>query len=405
MGDNSLVANLAHNNSLDGEPDASKPYAELWMGDHPSGMSSVSTDTTLKSFLTSHPEVLGAAVVRKYGLNLPFLFKVLSVRTALSIQAHPDMDLAQKLYTSFPDLYKDPNHKPEMAIAVTQFEALCGFRGLRELNTALEDVEELSSLLGHAVVDEVKNAMHSSDEGECKTALKKAYAALCRTPAEPVKEALQRLVQRLHNTRQRSIDEELIIRLNEQYPGDIGVFSVFFLNYIRLQPGQAIFLGANEPHAYLSGDCIECMACSDNVVRAGLTPKFRDVDTLLSMLTYKMGVPDILQGERTNDCCIRYSPPVEEFEVSRIQINAEQTWHRAADFGPSILLVLRGEGSVLPKFTNDAELQVQTSEPRAGLIRVLAPGNVFLVPAGVEIFLEGNDLEVFLAACNRSMFL
>jgi len=81
--------------------------------------------------------------------------------------------------------------------------------------------------------------------------------------------------------------ELLVLRLENQYPSDIGVIAAFFLNHVKLNPGEALFLGANEPHAYLSGECIECMATSDNVVRAGLTPKFIDVPTLCSMLTYK----------------------------------------------------------------------------------------------------------------------
>lgn len=81
--------------------------------------------------------------------------------------------------------------------------------------------------------------------------------------------------------------ENLVLSLEKQYPEDVGVLSAFFFNYIKLSPGEALYIGANEPHAYLSGECIECMATSDNVVRAGLTPKYRDVQTLCSMLTYK----------------------------------------------------------------------------------------------------------------------
>ena len=81
--------------------------------------------------------------------------------------------------------------------------------------------------------------------------------------------------------------EALVLQLEKQYPDDVGVIAAFFLNYVKLTPGEALHLGANEPHAYISGECIECMATSDNVIRAGLTPKFRDVQTLCAMLTYK----------------------------------------------------------------------------------------------------------------------
>lgn len=92
----------------------------------------------------------------------------------------------------------------------------------------------------------------------------------------------------LDQVRQLTEKELLVLQLEKQYPADVGVISAFFFNHVKLNPGEALYLGANEPHAYLSGECIECMATSDNVVRAGLTPKLRDVQTLCSMLTYKL---------------------------------------------------------------------------------------------------------------------
>lgn len=114
--------------------------------------------------------------------------------------------------------------------------------------------------------------------------------------------------------------KELVLRLSQQYPGDVGVFCVFFLNLLRLDPGDAVFLAANEPHAYLEGDIIECMACSDNVVRAGLTPKLRDVDTLVEMLTYNTSFPHLLQGEAIDAYTTTYTPPIEEFHLSSTQL-------------------------------------------------------------------------------------
>ena len=81
--------------------------------------------------------------------------------------------------------------------------------------------------------------------------------------------------------------EQLVVRLEAQYPSDVGVLASFLFNYVKLNPGEALYLGANELHAYLQGECIECMATSDNVVRAGLTSKNLDVEILCSMLTYK----------------------------------------------------------------------------------------------------------------------
>jgi len=50
---------------------------------------------------------------------------------------------------------------------------------------------------------------------------------------------------------------------------------IVMVTQIGLDAGEAIYLAANEPHAYVSGELVECMATSDNVIRAGLTPKFR----------------------------------------------------------------------------------------------------------------------------------
>lgn len=81
-------------------------------------------------------------------MELPFLSKVLSVETALSIQAHPDKKLAEILHETKPDLYKDANHKPEMAYALGNFVAMCGFRSAEEIASNLRECTYLRSLIG-----------------------------------------------------------------------------------------------------------------------------------------------------------------------------------------------------------------------------------------------------------------
>merc|ERR1712187_644487 len=87
---------------------------------------------------------------------------------------------------------------------------------------------------------------------------------------------------------------ELVLRLYNQFGEDIGIFSVFFLNYVRMQVGECLYMAQNVPHAYLSGDIVECMATSDNVVRGGLTPKDKDVEVLCEMLRYEGGPPNCI---------------------------------------------------------------------------------------------------------------
>lgn len=114
---------------------------------------------------------------------------------------------------------------------------------------------------------------------------------------------------------------------------------VYFLNYLKLKPSEAVFLAANEPHAYLSGgnysdnfsyinnlhfsDCIENMACSDNVVRAGLTPKLVDVETLCSMLNYKgeLASNKIFKPIIEDDFTKIFRPPVQDFAVAEIRVS------------------------------------------------------------------------------------
>lgn len=216
--------------------------------------------------------------------SVPFLLKVLSVRTALSIQAHPDKALAQELHAKRADLYKDDNHKPEMAIAITPFEALCSFQRVTSIVANCAACPELVELIGEDSVGALDQA--ATCEDDAKPALRQLYSRLMTAAPHVVAQKLTNLISRIHATVEmlRAPVDTLALRIHEQYPGDVGVFCVYLMNYICLKPGEALFMAANEPHAYLFGDCVECMACSDNVVRAGLTPKFKDTNTLCDMV-------------------------------------------------------------------------------------------------------------------------
>ena len=140
-------------------------------------------------------------------------------------------------------------------------------------------------------MQDFKSAVSSGDAAAVKGTLKSLYTLLMSTDESSVQQLTAALAERLAAKPDRSAADELALRLYAQYPGDVGLFSVYFLNQLTLQPGQAFFMGPNRPHAYIRGDCLEVMATSDNVVRAGLTPKYKDVDTLTTMLTYEMLSP------------------------------------------------------------------------------------------------------------------
>lgn len=406
-GEESQVARLfSLNSGVDFEVD--KPYAEIWMGTHESGPSFIlengNTDAkpvTLSSWISANPGVLGDKVLKEWGKNLPFLFKVLSVAKALSIQAHPDKELARALHRSHPNIYKDDNHKPEMALAITKFEALCGFVSIRELKDTLHSVPEIEELVGGVNRDQILHVNEQDGEENVKAVLRSIFTRLMSADEDEVSRVVSNMKNRLtkeKNVRQLNDKEQLVFQLDNQYPNDVGLISLFFLNYVKLNPGEALYLGANEPHAYLSGECIECMATSDNVVRAGFTNKLRDVPTLCSMLTYKQGFPEILQGIPLDPYIKRYSPPFNEFEVDCCILpqNAPTVVFPAIS-GPSLFLVTSGEGKI--QFEPSSKEYVKA-------------GTVLFVPAETELSITceqqgGNtkpvsDLKLYRAGVNSS---
>ncbi|MBN3307823.1 MPI isomerase, partial [Amia calva] len=334
-----------------------KPYAELWMGAHPKGDALIKdnriSQRTLGQWIADYPGCLGSKVKDTFQGQLPFLFKVLSVNLALSIQAHPNRELAVRLHAQFPEHYPDSNHKPEMAIALTPFEGLCGFRPVEEIVGFLKSVPEFHALVGNEAAEELQSSV--GDAGRVSETLKKCFTRMMNCEKKVFVDQLNMLVKRVSEEAAAGKDTsgsngDLLLRLHSQFPGDIGCFSIYFLNRIMLEPGEAMFLGANEPHAYLYGDCIECMACSDNTVRAGLTPKYIDVSTLCEMLNYSPApasskiFPSV--RDASDPCVFLYDPPVPDFTVMRIQIPGSVKQYTVAPIDcAGILLVVTGEAT------------------------------------------------------------
>ncbi|WKY15501.1 hypothetical protein Q1695_000744 [Nippostrongylus brasiliensis] len=334
-GNRSTVAALVRAGQHAKYVDDEKPYAEFWMGVHPNGPSKIAeTSEDLANRIKNHPELIGS----HEGGTLQYLFKVLSVEKALSVQSHPTKEEGKVLHAKDPKNYPDPNHKPEMAIALTEFELLCGFRPPREIYANLTNSPELLGLLGSS---EDLKAIVSDDANVAKEALKKVFTKIWSSSPETITKTVAALVERLKGLPEpQSKLNKLIIRLDNTYPGgDVGVFAPLLLNYFTLKPGQATFLGPNQPHAYLSGDCIECMACSDNTIRAGLTPKFKDIETLCANLTYEMSEPPIFSHKEVSHGVRLYAPPVSEFAVQALESGATKI---SAESASSIVIVVDG---------------------------------------------------------------
>ncbi|MBI3396586.1 MAG: mannose-6-phosphate isomerase, class I [Spirochaetia bacterium] len=343
-----------------GREPGSGPFAELWMGAHPSLPSQLQDGRALNAAVQSDPGHFLGSRLAGHTTSLPFLFKILDAKRPLSIQAHPDAALAKRLHERDPDHYPDPNHKPELAVALDAMSALIGFK-------SPADVERLLSRSPQAAAFfELPGAAKQND----RVWLKERYSSVMRAGDT----FIQALVQDMKLVVHPSIPEDrLFLQLAGLFgESDAGIFSAYFLNYVELKPGQALFLGPNEPHAYLSGRILECMAASDNVVRAGLTTKFRDNDTLLSMLHYRSGPPRILWPTADRTGRTRYAVPVPDFEVSRIDIRPDAP-AKLAEGRPLIILILQGKVQL-----------ALGGNPRKTTDHAFGAGSVIFLPGDLE---------------------
>jgi mannose-6-phosphate isomerase len=333
------------------------PQAELWMGAHPNAPSFLAregTRTALSEVIAQRPEQeLGAPVLRAFGPRLPFLLKVLAAAEPLSLQAHPTLEQAKVGFdreealgisrTAAERTYKDPFHKPELLCALTPFDALSGFR-------ALGETLRLFEMLAVRELDEVLSALRTDPSPE---RLAVAFRALMTMPADLSARAVDATVQACRRDHALFARErKLALRLAALYPGDIGVVSALFLEFVHLQPGEAIYLGPRNLHAYVEGMGIEIMASSDNVIRGGLTQKHVDVAALLETLDFHAPPPTLLRGRAVDPHEIVYDTPAREFRLSRLEVRGSlpRDVH-----GPEILLTTDGlvhsEGIRAPKGT------------------------------------------------------
>ncbi|AHK21292.1 mannose-6-phosphate isomerase [Yersinia similis] len=262
------------------------PMAELWMGAHPKSSSQVLDANgqwhSLRDVIDQDPNnTLGSDIFKRFG-ELPFLFKVLCAAQPLSIQVHPskaaaEVGFAKENQAGIPldaaeRNYKDANHKPELVYALTPFQAMNGFRTLEDIQTLLQPLS--------AAHPDIAAFLRQPDTEH----LASLFASLLSMSGETKIRALGILKAALNS--QLGEPWDTIRSISCFYPDDSGLFSPLLLNVVTLQPGEAMFLYAETPHAYLNGVALEVMANSDNVLRAGLTPKFIDIPELISNLQF-----------------------------------------------------------------------------------------------------------------------
>ena len=334
------------------EAQADEPYAELWMGVHPKAPSAVILDdgspVSLRELIAAHPpETLGQEVYDRFSGTLPFLLKVLSADEALSIQVHPNKEQARLLHARDPEHYPDDNHKPEIAVALDSLTALVGFKSIPGIRQTLAEYPEIADSIGSPACRELKDAPPTPSPARQRELVRQVYSTLVKRSLSYEDElvaAIARLAERLAATPgDLKEEEQLFLDLRQKYTGaDVGLFSLFLLNLVHLERGQAIFTPAGIPHAYLKGNIVECMANSDNVVRLGLTPKFKDAETLIEILIYEPGPVPILPGDPASDR-VTYHTPASEFQVSRWNVEPGTEIVTATGNRPWILLVTGGQ--------------------------------------------------------------
>ena len=260
------------------------PYAEYWIGIHQKAPADIIIDNKKYSLIEVidkfSVEILGKRVAQKFDNKIPFLLKILSINKALSIQAHPNKRLAEELNNLDPENYPDKNHKPEIAVVIDFLNAIVGLKELVQIKSELVKYPEVFSLLEKELIVKIENDSSGSND----ELIKELYSQILNAPYTKLKECILDLVEKFRTKNYLEKNEEQFLTEFDNYGVDVGLISILLLNFISLKSGDAIFTDAGVPHAYLKGNIIECMANSDNVVRAGLTPKFKDVQTLTKML-------------------------------------------------------------------------------------------------------------------------
>ena len=330
------------------------PIAELWYGAHtrsPSRVSNGENGLDLRQYIASDPEhLLGRDIVERFGAELPFLLKLIAPAKPLSLQVHPSAEEAalgwvREQRSGVPidaphRTYRDHNHKPEMVYALTEFEAVSGFRAPRRALEVLAGLEDIP-----LVAKTVERLHHGASSQGMRSAFE--YMLLgARDRDSDVHDVVERISARLARDASPSAHSDSIaLRVAEHHPGDRGILATLLLNPVTLSPGEAMFVPAGCAHAYLSGLAVEVMASSDNVVRAGLTSKYVDARTLLDIVDVRPAPPIRLAPERSKPGVEVFYAPVEEFELA--VITAAPHLSDVGGRGPRIVMAIEGDLEVV----------------------------------------------------------
>jgi len=380
---------------------AAHPEAELWLGANPgdpSWLEEPDGEVSLLQAVLDDPDgQLGSAARARFGDALPFLVKVLAAEEPLSLQAHPSAVQAVEGYRREERLgipvnspvrnYRDASHKPELLVALQQFEALAGFR-------PAADTINLFEALAVSDLDPSIELLSDQSDADGLRALFTTWITAPQPDIDILVSAVLdgAIIYLSSGATQFAAEAKTVLELGEQYPGDAGVLAALLLNRITLAPGEGIYLSAGNLHAYLRGVGLEVMANSDNVLRGGLTPKHVDVPELLRVLNFNPTTEaDLRADTRPDGLASFYDTPTAEFAASMLNLGDQQIGHEvdapSRHDGPQILVCIEGATAVHGKagkltLTRGAAAWVAADD---GPIRLLAhePTKIFRATVGL----------------------
>lgn len=422
-----------------GLPASDRPWAELWFGAHPQGPALVGPSRTpLDRVVAADPgAALGSEAAARFG-GLPFLVKILASARPLSLQVHPDAETARAgcaredalgLPRSSPERsFTDDSPKPELICALTPFEALWGFRDPARTLALLESIDTpaLDFLRQRLAADPTPGGLRdltawllARDRTDAAEFNREVARACRRPPGAERSGGPSRAYGTEQAVEERAAGEEwafkagraaeeraaaraLAADLEAWHPDDPGVAVALLLNRVRLQPGEALFLGPGLLHSYLGGTGVEVMASSDNVIRAGLTAKPTDIPTFLDVVSTDPVEPEV-QSPSPVDGVAHYRAPVAEFSLQRIEVDGEVS----VAGGPAILLCTRGRARAFSREAVASEVERQQFENPGARHRgaenlEIKPGGAVWVGARTESVTLRGEATVFRAGIGAS---
>ncbi|MGV9709165.1 mannose-6-phosphate isomerase, class I [Gordonia sp. NPDC003424] len=321
---------------LQGREPSGEPEAELWVGAHVSGPSTIRRDGRDVPVTEVLPQTVGSAGDGTF----PFLMKILAIAKPLSLQVHPtaeqaaegfDREDAAGIAIDAPDrTFRDRFGKPEVVVAVTPMLMLNGERDRAQLARVQRE-------FGFAWLQQ---ALEESSGSVIKTVLS--------WPARRWQHALAETRRVLQGAEVSESSDQLrrdvvdaYATLFESFPDDRGVLVALCMHLLRLEPGQAVATTPGQLHAYLSGTAIEIMDNSDNVLRAGLTPKHVDVDALITVTRDQQDLPTLMRPVQVADGITVYRLWRDDIALCRVDVDDQVEF--CSPGGLSVVLALSGE--------------------------------------------------------------